>query len=412
MFPAFHIHGKWCSEMVRAAFLVTSYWSYGEMLIGLDFAEALQKAGMRVYMIIPPSHRRIITGHAVPYSCLVPHSRNWNRIIFQSVFENFRPDVLILSDSLNFCFSDRHYGIQREDLSIFRCRLAGIDIYEWELTRKGMDTYGYWSTIPEKVHLEELGPRIIPCPLGRAEELDGSCEYRYSLVRDIHVKTQEEVRKCRNELDLPEDRPIVFLSCAGWQTHGIEDRKVREYTDYCDQIFLERIREMSNFAYVIGLGLKRGGQSMRRFGRILDSVPTKGFHQYAVAADLYLSRNMTSTSMIRTAFLGTPCLCLVHERESVLSGFTGRSYLFDMYPVGWKHFLEPLLKKTFYGGMIARWDLFSEETTEQIMVLLADTDERRKIITSTEKLREKLKTLSRPEKIILKILGEKESCCD
>ena len=64
---------------------------------------------------------------------------------------------IILSDFLNYYFCERHYGLQVEDLKIFSGQIGTIDIFEWEIEKRKMDTYGFAAKTVAEVNINEFG---------------------------------------------------------------------------------------------------------------------------------------------------------------------------------------------------------------------------------------------------------------
>ena len=86
---------------MHVAFLTTSYWAYGELLIALEFAQQLLAAGWQPHFFIPPTHEKTLKAYPFAYTVLMPKLGNVNRVLLQDYEHRCRPQLVILSDFLN-----------------------------------------------------------------------------------------------------------------------------------------------------------------------------------------------------------------------------------------------------------------------------------------------------------------------
>lgn len=367
---------------MNVVFVVTSFWAYGELLIAKAFADRIKEDGNNVLFIIPPSHEKSLS-NLFNYVMFIPNSRNINKIIFQTVQEEFAPDLVILSDFLNYFFADRHYGITTEDLDVFKCKIATFDNFDWNLKRTSMDTYGYISDIPKKVSVESYGDRIIACPLGTPTLAKKEGEHRFSLFSMPDYANQKQKLKLRKEYadKYSIDKKIILVSNAKWQENYIQNEKIDKFIELANLIFHQILMRLAETEIVISIGEKNGNS--RRYPQYitLDSMPSNEFDRYVQMSDLYIGRNITSTSMIRIALSGIPCVNIENSRVSLceedlnkLSEFTGidiknidKIYRFMMFPVGWYEFLKPLMDGNPYSEIVKRCELFDVESTFDVI---------------------------------------------
>ena len=405
---------------MNVAFIITSFWAYGELLIAKAFAERIQEDGNRVLFIIPPSHKKSLGGL---FKCvtLIPDSRSINRIIFNEVQEKFAPDLVILSDFLNYSFADRHYGITVEDLEIFKCKIATFDNFDWNLKRTCMDTYGYISDIPKKVHIESFGDRIIACPLGAPafEKKDG--EHRFALFHASEYADQAKKQELRKEYadQYPIDKKIILVSNAKWQENYVQNENIDKFVELTNLIFSRFLLQLAETEIVISIGEKKENAPDHPNYIRLDSMPSEEFERYVNMADLYIGRNITSTSMIRIALSGIPCVNIENSRHSLseadmekLSAFSGtkltsadKIYKFMMFPVGWYEFLKPLMNGNPYSEIVHRCELFDVEATfDTIRNLLYDEQTKTDLFQKVQELNTLLEQLKSPSDIIKLII--------
>ncbi|SES84984.1 DUF6365 family protein [[Clostridium] polysaccharolyticum] len=406
---------------MRVAFIVTSYWAFGELLIAIQFAEELKNLQNRVLFIIPPTHKKNVEAKGFKYVTWIPKSRKFNQIILAEVEHSFCPEVVILSDFLNYSFADKHYGILREDLDIFGGKLATFDIYNWSLERKCMDTYGFVSPIPNKVDIKDYGAKILPCPLINPENKENELGYRYSVVHKLLDTSQKNKEELRKKYGFHVNEKIILVSYAKWQESHIQNEKVGHFIDFSGRLFDELIIQLSFYYTIICIGKETEG--FRDYSNIhcYDSMPAKQFDEYAMTADLYIGKNMTSTSMIRLALSEIMCVNIINSivfphkiEEKSFGNFNYAAELEDihmykymMLPVGWYEFLKPVFQNNPYADIVCMREQFKmNETMEVIHELLFNEQERARITERVAALKCSLEKLKSPIQIVNHIINE------
>lgn len=405
---------------MRVAFIVTSFWAYGELLIAKQFAKGLKDDGHDVMFIIPPTHKRNVSESGFAYTSLLPKSRKFNQIIFTELKEKFRPDLILLSDFLNYHFADIHYGILREDLDIFKCPIATFDNFNWNLKRKCMDTYGFVSDIPKKINLQEYGARILPCPiLSPDSRKDG--EFCFSLLGKALSATEQKKKELKEKHGFQSfgKKKMILVSQAKWQESCVEKQRVQNFIKLSNHVFEELIKELARHHVLLCIGEPNPQFEGNANIVMHSSMPSEEFDEFIQMADLYLGKNMTSTSMIKIAMSKIPCVNIVNSitaKEKISRELLRRSnfeeqvedadlYKFMMYPVGWYYFLKPVFEDNPYGEIIECCEQFQlEETREKIEILLNRKEARETIEEKCELLKNKLRTLPKPTDIVQSII--------
>lgn len=406
---------------MRLVFVVTSFWAYGELLIAFNFANQL-KEKCEVLFLVPPSHKKSVSGK-FKYILLIPNSRNLNRIIITEIREKFRPNLVVLSDFLNYAFAHKHYGLLLEDLELFRCKIATFDNFDWKLKRSCMDTYGFISDIPKKVNIDDYGSRIIPCPIADPT-IKRENEFRFSLITDNSKKaySKKKNRKAFFEQQHIEERSIVLISYAKWQENYAKSDRIDRFIEVSNKLFDRLIIELAKSYIVISIGERR--QAFEGVSNILmfESVPADVFNEYADMADLYVGKNITSTSMINIVMSGTPCVNIINSHERIMnrdeiaciigediSDMTNE-YKYMMYPVGWYEFLKPLFANNFYSELVTWCELFDfSETLLTCHKVISDTRKKEEQKKKLNFFKEKLNELQNPQEIVSTIITEREN---
>lgn len=405
---------------MKIVFVITSFWAYGELLIASRFANAL-KNQHDILFLIPPSHKETVKKNFACIS-LIPNSRNINRIIISEIREKFHPDLVILSDFLNYAFADKHYGLLNEDLELFGCKIATFDNFDWNLKRRCMDTYGFVSDIPKRIDIDLYGPRIIPCPLGNPE-LSSEYEYRFSMVdNDTNYSIDDKalIKKSFLSRFNLEEKPIILVSYAKWQENYAQNGKIDRFIDVCNKLFDKLIIELAKDYIVISIGEKRATFENVHNIVMLQSLPTNIFNQYVGITDLYIGKNITSTSMINIVMAGIPCVNIVNSyskvknRECIASiirediSDMANEYRYMMYPVGWYEFLKPLFTNNPYSDVVTWCELFDfSETLKVCKNIIQNRDFLMQHSLQIKNLKTSLGTLQSPNEIVTKIIEGK-----
>lgn len=406
---------------MKAVFIVTSFWAYGELIIALEFAKSLIKSGGEVHFIIPPTHKNAVKQCGISYSTLIPNSKKINRIIFSEVERTVKADLVILSDFLNYDYAFRHYGIDKSDLEIFSGKLATFDNFDWKLERKCMDTYGYKSDILKKTKIENYGYSICPCPLVDSRKENKLGEYTYALINDTLPNTEKNKIAQRMKFGLPIDlsKKIILISYAKWQGSHINHKGVDSFVKISDYYFDILIMELSKNYTILCIGAEKDKFKNHPNIIAMPSVNPKLFDEYATTVDLYIGRNMTSTTMARLALSNILCINLINSVSSIEKINSGElelmlpkekvenlhMYPYMMYPVGWYYFLKPLFKSNLYADLIIKKEQFEiEDTIEAINGILFSKEELDSYKHKVEELKHSLSTLMQPMDIALDIM--------
>ena len=171
---------------MNVVFIVTSFWSFGELLIAVEFADELIKSGDKICFIAPPTHKNTILKKGYICISLVPKSRQLNRILFNEVKYSFKPDLVILSDFLNYNFADRHYGITKEDLKTFIILLNPVAPHITEELWEILELEGYLHDTTWPVYDEEkTKDKVIALPVQVNGKVRGTIEISIDDSQDV-----------------------------------------------------------------------------------------------------------------------------------------------------------------------------------------------------------------------------------
>lgn len=388
---------------MKVLFIVTSFWAYGELIIAMDFAKQLVTEENTVHFLIPPKHKKIVSENDYKNTVLIPKAGKINRILMKDLEMTFTPDVVVLSDFLNYNYCYKYYGINNEDLSVFSGKIATFDNFAWELSRKAMDSYGFNSKVLSETNINLFKYKICPSPIVNPNAPMEKNHYIFSIGnKGINVNEQLK-QKYRSELNLPYNKKIILVTVALWQQVASKYTDAANFVNECEDIFCKFLEDISKDNIVLCIG-----ESSRKINNTniisLKSMNTEEFDKYVVASDLYLGRNITSTSMIRIALSGIPCAIMMNSK------YDGKNkYGYYMFPVGWYDFLKPVIKENPYSEVITFLEQYdNEENIKRVNDILYNGEIKETIMGKVEKLKLDLKKLKSPSEIIKDIVYGEE----
>ena len=213
---------------------------------------------------------------------------------------------------------------------------------------------------------------------------------------------------------------MILVSAAKWQKTHAKHVNIDSFIELSNHIFNDLLIRLAKEHLIILIG-----STESKFLDIeniiqLESMPTKDFEEYIAISDLYIGKNITSTSMIKIAFSGVPCVNIINSFTTTDNlpnkedGFDYKmklkkihAYKYMMYPVGWYDFLSPVIKDNLYGEIIQFCEQFEmDQTINKIESLLYTTEEKNVINKKVLKLEKVLNNLSEPYQIIRDIINK------
>jgi hypothetical protein len=328
----------------------------------------------------------------------VPNARKLNVMLLLEVEQHYKPVAVVLSDFLNFSFSERHYGLHAEDLDGFSCPVSAFDLYDFAATQGRVDTYGFYAKNMRALTLDRYQRLLQPCPVIPPSPSPDARAYRYPLfseVPDHSVPADRE--RARAELGLPRGSKVLLVTSALWQTTFRASPDVLSFVQACQSAADRLLASVSERVTVISVGAAGAGSRVPIPGlRHYAHMPPAEFERVVSACDVLVANNYISTSMARMVLRGVPTLLL---QSSVMKGPGGeqrwfgrddrpmpaelegveRAYPFRMFPVGWHAFLRPVVRANPFYRIMRHAELFDpDEGRAAVGDLLDGADDARR----------------------------------
>ncbi|WP_204012566.1 DUF6365 family protein [Virgisporangium aurantiacum] len=362
-------------------FIVTSFWAHGELTIATEFAGRMRGSGFQPLFLIPPSHRALIGGTGLPYQVLIPGAGKVNRLQLQDIQHVHRPVAVVLADFLNYDFCDRHYGLTRDDLTVFECPIGTFDNFSWGRPGSFLDTYGFRAAYQNEVAVDGLSFRLRPCPLNNPLVTDVDA-FAYPLIDPAGpaIGGPDAARQVRADLGVRPGNPLILLTGATWQRMHVAYPIVENFVRASTTMLEWLLRGLLDHADVVSVGSPLVFHDGAPPGfHTTGSLSPMEFRRLAAAVDLHISNNLISVSLHRLALAGIPSVALFSSLvggdrprslltgEVALSGTAtdairdvGHLYAFRMFPVGWFHFLHSLVDGNPFTDVIRHVEIFDD----------------------------------------------------
>jgi hypothetical protein len=373
----------------NVVFIVTSFWAYGELCIAIDFAHRLKNAGINPIFIIPPSHEGMVRQNHFYYQLLIPKAAKLNRIILKEVEILYQPKAIFLADFLNYSFCEQHYGLTMDDLSIFSGKIGAFDLYDFETAHGCVDTYGFQAKNMKRLSVNDYDILLQPCPVNHISSPKSPNVFRYGLFGNITERVEEDIEKNRFKIGLKRDERMILMTSAIWQHTYRSYHEVEPFIKACYRALEKIISGLPcNYKiFLVGASSIFKNCGDQRFIQI-NQMPPEQFYQLMMAADVFVSNNYISTSMLKIVLSGIPTLLLKNsflKRNGVQRWVNGAklkppklladcslAYPFRMYPVGWYKFLEHIVRENPFYSLLLQAELFETQGVIQKIRRLAN----------------------------------------
>lgn len=376
-------------------FIVTSFWSYGELQIALDFASRLDSDQWSILFLASRLHEGKVASYGFKCLKLTFQSAFMNRLMLADIEQKCKPDLVILSDFICYQSSEEHYGLGFSDLNVLSGRVGAFDLYEYAKS-SGIDSYGSPPVIFNPPSIEQCNFLLRPSPICRVNSEKEKNIYTYSLVKKEKIDSLAPSEHAKEQFAFPLNKKAILLPLSGWQfeTRAYpEDKGVRRYLI---EILEKIILILSHRYYVVVLGanpfsISKQQKNICFFGQ----VSAEKFSLLENAIDLVISNNYISTTVMTLAVKGVPTLLLKNSyvkcdgkshwtdnenngRDSpdALGGID-ELYPIRVFPVGWYYFLEHLIDEKSVYSFIEQAEIGDpDEVVEKVAALLGPSEMR------------------------------------
>lgn len=383
----------------RVLLICLANWSFGEMTLGLRLLEHAKLEA--AHLVVAPFMAPMVRHHGMSFTTLIPgRAPEINKLIFLSAYEDFAPDEIVLSDPLTFLESGTYYGLDPQFLSSLGVKVSGLDIYALSCVTQRSLPRGLIFEDYERYMRDVLCKFYVPCPLFDPRSLPpGSTGTKVFGYPSLPALAQPDAP--RPERRRPGDGVLrIVVTCAAWEDKIPLDPRLRSIQrcirQYMFDVLAALSRQMPVHVDVIGMADLQDYASTRALSyEFHATVSPAEFRAIVERADLYLSSNITASSISTSLMLDTPVVCVQNSEDFTLrlepEGVDVVVPPVLVSPIGWFHFLQPMLEQSRYARSIGRLELSSP--IEQAVGYILDRIESRSWKAMTEEYIQEIRAL-------------------
>ena len=367
--------------------MVTSPATFGEASMGLDIARALHGEGDDVAFFFPSSLHYLFRD--VPFPCATIDLAGDLVGAVRATMQELGFETLVLIDVLSV-FGSTPRGTLPALLRGLPARVVGLDC--WNLPETDLT----WDTGAIQTHVDPVVldiPCVRPSPLVRPEAAGA-----YRSLPSIDPLSPDERAGVRRDAGVKEHERWVLTATATWQDpsyhRDIATARLASHSPELYELLLRRLGEdvclhhvgPSPFPWAAGNGRYRW----------LSQMPRAEFRRLLAACDLFLSLNVSATSVAAAVACGVPAVVLtnslagndveqVEERAHRVLPDDLRRWLakvlplfpFRICPLGGHSFTEAILARNPYRATFREVELTDIDGAAAAVVELLEDDSAR-----------------------------------
>jgi Family of unknown function (DUF6365) len=362
-------------------FLATFPSSVGEITLALRVADDLHQQGDRIVFLICQSHAKIFTDK--PYEfVLIDSMMTTLDDHMDELIEKYNPDSLILVDLHSNAVWLNHLKQGTWFFKQNRVPVLAMDIYHLTEKVKYADVFlnheshvGYLSSIPKGL--------ISPVPFIAPHATPNA----YNALPPAIEMNEQSKKEIKQELGISNDEKLILMVGAHWQTPKFwQDIHARRLSIYVPNLTTYYLSLIDSKVRVVHIGPEPYHISKNLNGRYLwlQQMNPQRFQSLLAAADLFVSFNVTATTLSSAIMLGVPILIIrnsikamsVDEALSKISNHPSEAllhwlaiatplYPFYVWPGGYYRVLSPVLENNPFCETFLMSDLLDEQQVTQ-----------------------------------------------
>jgi len=358
-------------------FLALTRAGWGETALGLRVAQQLQQAGDEPVFLVHETAAPLFVGGSIRYETYPMSIGPLLEFLIEDHVSTLRPDSIILSDFQMTVDNMRLLSLDARMLTRFGIPLVAMDTWCFAESGPAIDIF-VGKTKPNSSWIEELPYRLAPVPFIRPKGVAGAC----SLLPEPIKLTRRVREHIRDGLGLSGTNKAVLLCTANWQQAAYNDDNGQRIADAVPQLIGQYLQSLGSSVHLIHVGpsaLPVRNVLGDRY-HWMPSLSAERFSLILGAVDLLLSLNVSASTMATAIVSGLPLLvvqnsCAALDRDSVL-GWLPRPpsprllewianvvplYPFSMWPLGFYHYLAPVLRNNDYCTAFETVELLDED---------------------------------------------------
>jgi len=323
--------------------------------------------GDDVSVVTHERNEPVFKGSGLEYCTVGDHFGKLLQPLLQEVASEKRATSIILCDLLTADGMLSRFGIPGEILFDLGPQVIAVDTWENGAENRAIDVFMN-KRLALRPWTAKVPQRLGPSPLLRPECVAGRCRFMpppYTTSRKI----REHIR--RNLGMTGRDRLVMFCT-AHWQQATYEDEHGARIAEYFAMLLARYLESLAPQIHLVHVG----PSPLKTFGRLKENYHWLAplghkFDDVLTAADLFLSGNLSATTVLHAISRRVPVLVLQNsfsatsadevytwiERSDCLFDTEWISkalplYPFRLWPLGFYNFLSPILVNNPYLSAI------------------------------------------------------------
>ena len=354
-------------------FVALSRSGWGETSLGVEVARQVCNAGDTVSFIAHSGSVPALSGTGYEVREVSEETGPLINLLFEDCLAHDNFASIILSDFLTTNYTLQAFGV--DPTFLLRCQMPVItlDTWQYDLTGSVVDVVGVaqWQI---GTWIEQVPRRLVPVPIGQPT---ASGAYR-NLPSPLKI-TADMRHHIRRNLGVKDGEWAVLFCTAIWQ-QGLKHPNSLRSIAALPQLLWHYLREVDSAVRLIHVGpaaLPIDPADERYLW--MPAVAPDDFDRLLGSVDLVLSANIAATTIGRAIAVGVPVLVVqnsyavatVEEAEAKAGPAVSPAvrkwleqalplYPFNMWPLGFREFLKPLLRDNPYCSAIDVVELMDE----------------------------------------------------
>jgi hypothetical protein len=357
--------------------------SWGRTEMAIRVAAELCAAGDVPHFLIHSSLIPLLQDTGFDYLPVSDEMSVLVRLALDSQVRELEPAIIVYFDYLNTCNHLLQLGISEpEFLLAYDCPVASLDTWDSERTGYQFDLFGtsegslvLGDAQPRIEQFASIPLRLIPVPIAPCDGKPGKFGCLPNLSPDL------DRAWWRGQLGMSDRDQVILFCTSDWQEVRSSNESGRHVSRLLPQLVAEYIRQLGPRVHLVHVGPKS-----YPLGGILGDhyhwhspVGRSEFERLVAGSDLVLSPNVSATIIAWAIQFNVPVVVLTNsqmlrtleEAETVAGGKLSKLvreplhdalpvYPFALWPLGYYHFLRPLLAENAYCSAFDTMELVNE----------------------------------------------------
>ena len=376
-------------------FVALSRSGWGETSLGVQVARQVIDAGDSVSFIAHTKSMPALAEACCEIAEVSDATVRYIGLLFESSLLSRKFSSIVLCDFLTTNYTLNYFGLDPARIFKFDVPMITLDTWDYNTTGAKIDVAGdgKWEI---GSWIEQMPRRLVPVPIGRPVTPGAYCSLPSPLKIARHTR-----RHIRKNLGVNDTERAVLFCTAAWQHVQNKPTPNRLHAGRFEaavpHLLASYLAQLEPGVRLIHVGPQALPIEMQD-GRYLWMPPLtpNDFDRVLNSVDMVLSVNVSATTIGRAIVAGVPVLIVknsyaattVEELEAVSESPISPSvrtwlekalpiFPFSMWPLGFWHFLKPLLEDNPYSSVTDIVELTDESAfLEAARRLLFDTAKR------------------------------------